>query len=534
MNKHTLSMTKKQKKVIVFLSLVIILLCFMLSSRLFFRLDMTANKSFTLSEVTRKTISEIEDILRITYYVSDRLAAVHPLPDQITGLIMEYSALSHGRLQFSRIDPVKANVLQDINHIGIYPQSIRVIENNEIVTLDVYTGIVIEYFDRIEVIPLAFSYSSLEYDLTTRIMALVQGTNRELGVIVGESSKQWHIDYAFLDSELRRHGFKIRLLVPGEEIPDNIPGLFILGGADEFDEWTLYTIDRYIQCGGNILFAQNSFFVDIYEIMNVWPINDLGLFAMLASYGAVILPALVMDVSNINLTLQHGMDSNNIITLPYPLWIRIMEENINESIFLTRNLYGLNLFWASPLELYAPHGINTEILFTTTEHAWLQTYNYQIDPFRQETNPQSRSRIILGAALTGIFPSFFNDMQKPIREGSPHTLADMPLQPQSSRIIVIGDSNFAGSLSQLEDGEFTNMAFLLRAADWLVNNEHTALLYRSGPGRLDRITDSTRRNNAMLFSNILNVFIIPFFILMTGFIITRKRKKSTQEKVKGQ
>ena len=529
MDNRNISMIKNQKKIFFWLSLVIFLLCYMLSSRLYFRLDMTQNKAFTLSESSRNAAAQISDILRITYFVSDRLLAVHPLPEEITGLLNEYASLSRSRIQFSRVDPAKANLLREMNNLGIYPQSIRFIENNEIITLDVYTGIVIEYLDRIEVIPFAFSYESLEYDLTTRILALVQARHRELGVIVGESSSQWNNDYIFLDSELRRHGFRIRLLIPGEDIPDHLPGLFIFGGADVFDEWTLYTIDRYIQGGGNVLFAQNSLFVDMFNEMQVWPVRDMGLFAMLASYGAVILPALVMDLSCINLSFQANENTQEIITIPYPLWIHVKDENINKNNFLTRNLFGINLYWASPLELHPPYGIDAEVLFTTTDDAWLQNYNYQVDPFRQELLPQDGRRMVLGAAFTGIFPSFFNNMPKPVREGSLQTLPDMPQNPQESRIIVIGDSNFAGSLIQIEGGEITNLAFLLRAADWLINNEETTGLHRTGPGRLDRITDIFTRNAVMLFSNILNIFIIPFIIFIFGLVITIKRKKNTVE-----
>ncbi|MCL2127695.1 MAG: GldG family protein, partial [Treponema sp.] len=66
-------MTKKQASVLSVLVLTAIALVFMVNRRLWFRLDLTKGKVYTISAVSRNLHTEIEDQVRITYYLSDKL-----------------------------------------------------------------------------------------------------------------------------------------------------------------------------------------------------------------------------------------------------------------------------------------------------------------------------------------------------------------------------------------------------------------------------------------------------------------------------
>ena len=61
-------MNKNQTRIITFLSLTVFLLVLLLSVRLYFRLDLTRNKAYTISEVSKKLYTEISDQVRITYF----------------------------------------------------------------------------------------------------------------------------------------------------------------------------------------------------------------------------------------------------------------------------------------------------------------------------------------------------------------------------------------------------------------------------------------------------------------------------------
>jgi ABC-type uncharacterized transport system involved in gliding motility auxiliary subunit len=162
-------MNKNQARVISLLSVAIFLFAFLISGRLFFRLDLTKNKAYTISEVSRNLYKEISNQVRITYFVSDKLKQAHPMPGEIADLLREYAANSRGKIRFFQKDPAKAGLLQAVEDLGIEPQQIQLAEQTEITVATVYSGILIEYLDRESVIPVVFSLDTLEYDLSSRI-----------------------------------------------------------------------------------------------------------------------------------------------------------------------------------------------------------------------------------------------------------------------------------------------------------------------------------------------------------------------------
>jgi ABC-type uncharacterized transport system involved in gliding motility auxiliary subunit len=516
-------MNRNQAGVLSLLSAAAFLLAFLISGRLYFRLDLTKNKAYTISEVSKNLYKEISDQVRITYFVSDKLRQAHPMPGEIADLLREYAANSRGKIRFFQRDPAKAGLLQAVEDLGLEPQQIQLEEQNEITVATVYTGILIEYLDREAVIPVVFSLDTLEYDLSSRIRALARNAEREIGIIVGDSYAQWNSEYGILNDELAFSGFKIRLLKAGDFIPSNLPALFVFGGVEDLDEEQLIPIDNYITGGGNVLFALDGVFVDTRRAFEARSTQDKGLLAMLANYGVVVRNALVNDVLALNLTFQTQSRNGTVIqTMRYPQWIGLPEQLGNPDHPLTARFMGIDLYWASPLELYLPQGVSADILFTSSPQAWLQTERFVTNPnyysqFEDEAD-NTRGSKILGAALSGFFPSAFQDS---------------PPQKKHSRLIVVGNSHFAGSIMQASRGEERNLDFLIKAADWLSNDEDIVAIRgrQAQAGRLDRIADRVKRNRAMVFSRTINTIVIPLGVVLIGLFLNWKRRvKTSKEK----
>jgi len=136
---------------------------------------------------------------------------------------------------------------------------------------------------------------------------------------------------------------------------------------------------------------------------------------------------------------------------------------------------------------------------------------------------------ILGVSLNGTFPSFFRGSPKPTREGSEEELPDMPQQASPSRIIVVGNTNFASNMINVTQANH-NLDFLMRAADWLVNDDDIISIRSKQPqiSRLDKITDIDKRVAAMKFVQILNVGIIPLIVIVAGLILASQRRKRSK------
>jgi gliding-associated putative ABC transporter substrate-binding component GldG len=539
-------MTKRQTIVLTTLSLAILALALLISQRIWFRLDLTSSKAHTISPVSRNLYSEIPDQVRITYYVSDRLASVVPIPGEITDLLREYAAYSRGRIRLAVKNlsvndpgnpgnPYQTRLAEEAERVGIQGQQIEILDRDETSLVTVYTGILIEYLDKAEVLPVVFSLETLEYDLTSRIRSLVRGTEREVGVLVGDAGKEWASDYGYTAQALAQAGFRVRTIGAGEEISDTLPALFVLGGMEDLDDWALYRIDRYIQGGGKVLFALEGVMVDTRSGISVRELNDQGLLAMTASYGAGVRRALVLDQSALTLSYQTGNPNGYLEyrMVRYPLWIGVTEQGGNPEHPISAAFPGADLFWSSPLELNPPPGVEGTILFTSTPEAWLQTRDFQVNPdagyaFTREAE-ETRGTKTLALALSGKFPSWFAGRDKPVREGSSEELPDPVGEAREARLVVIGDTDMVSAL--FTQNRYPNMSFLIQAADWLCNDDDIIGIRSRNTRtlRLDKILDPQRRIAAMSFARVLNVVVVPLAVIAAGILIALRRRRVIRE-----
>ncbi|MDR3167379.1 MAG: ABC transporter, partial [Treponema sp.] len=115
-------------------------------------------------------------------------------------------------------------------------------------------------------------------------------------------------------------------------------------------------------------------------------------------------------------------------------------------------------------------------------------------------------------------------------EGSSEELPDRIGETRDSRIIVIGDTDFASFFMQYTQAQ-RNLDFLLQAADWLGNDDDIIGIRnrQSQTGRLDRILDPEKRERAMLFSRVLNVVIIPLGVVILGILFAWRREIKRKE-----
>jgi len=521
-------MTRKQTTTLSILILIIIALTLLVSRRLWFRLDLTRGKSYTISEVSRNLHNEIPDQIRLTYYLSDKLRAIHPLPGEIEDLLREYAGFSRGKIQLTVRDPAKAKLTEQIEQLGIQPQQIQTVEQDQASVTTVYTGIVIEYLDQIEVLPVVFSLETLEYDITSRIRAMVRGNTRLLGVIVGDNPQRWNENYRSLQSAYMQAGYQLRFIAEGQEISDTIPALLVMGGVETFDETALYQIDRYIQTGGKVLFTVKSVYIDMEGGLEARLPENGELLRMLSSYGAHVLPEIVMDRSSLTMQYQTRAPNGAVqfrITRN-PQWIRVLGEKGNPLHPVSARFSGLDLYWANPINLNAPQGVEADYLFTSTADAWSLREPFYTNPevpylFERDA-ADTKGEKILGASLTGIFPSWFAD--KPVPQQEDEELPPMPSQAKAARLIVVGETEFATAFMGVTNGQ-RNLDFLVQAADWLCNDDDIIGIRNreSQSGRLDKILDTGKKASAMRFAQIVNVFVVPLLVILAGLFFALRR-----------
>jgi len=162
--------------------LVAIVLVNIVGITLYARFDLTANKVYSLSPVSKKVVATLTEPLTIKVFFSRDLPAPHNNTEQYLRDMLEEYALYAGKYfnySFYDVNPEGAGPGEPAKgsrklagDYGIYPVQIQIVENDEIKFKNAYMGLVLIHGDVIERIPTLTSTAGLEYKLTTAIQKL--------------------------------------------------------------------------------------------------------------------------------------------------------------------------------------------------------------------------------------------------------------------------------------------------------------------------------------------------------------------------
>jgi ABC-type uncharacterized transport system involved in gliding motility auxiliary subunit len=146
---------------------------------LFARHDLTRNKVYSLSEVSRQAVSTLSEPLTVDVFFSRNLPAPYNTVEQyLRDLLEEYAVHANRFFNYRFHDvsaeegdiPAGARENQKLaNTYGIHPIQIQAIEKDEVTFQRAYMGLVLIHGDLIEKIPTVTSTDGLEYQITTAI-----------------------------------------------------------------------------------------------------------------------------------------------------------------------------------------------------------------------------------------------------------------------------------------------------------------------------------------------------------------------------
>lgn len=522
---------------LLLLTLVVAGLLILNSGRYFTRIDLTEDKLYSISEVSKRMLDELPGQVSITYYVSDKLSSVSQTPQLIEDLLDEYATYGGGNLKIEVLDPDKAGLSDEVQELGIQPRQIQVVEENEQTYAKVFSGISLRYLNRQEVLPLVFSTETLEYQLTSSIRKLLRQDARRIGILVGDSSMSLQNDYSGLYQALSG-SFEVEELTRGDMIPERIDILFLLGGRD-LRRYDLLHIDQFLMNGGNAFFAIGGVEIDLENNLKATRYEDLPVFELLESYGVRVEKQLVLDsyAKNFRIPRQTFDGITWDVLDTYPHWISIRPGNVNKEHPITARFQGLDLLWASPLTLVESSTGRSQHLVESSQEAWIMKDMFITDPYRagslNRQTAESAGQYTLGVAIEKQLPSFFASQAIDLPPGEILPYNEMKAQGESSnRVVLFGDAHFASNLIQYSDSMY-NLNFLLNSADWLAK-EDGLIKIRSrtvGDTRLNRL-EPERAQFQYAFSQIVNLVLIPLLVIgfgMLRYAVRRRQPPVLQE-----
>jgi ABC-type uncharacterized transport system involved in gliding motility auxiliary subunit len=173
---------KFERYIRLLIYLAVIILINVVGMTLFFRIDLTGNKIYSLSDVSKDVVSTLSEPLTVNVFFTRNLPAPHNNTERyLRDLLEEYRihANQHFNYRFIDVSPkaetgaIEASGNQKLaDNYGIHPVQIQVIEQDEVKFKKAYMGLVLLHGDMIERIPTILSTEGLEYQITTSIQKL--------------------------------------------------------------------------------------------------------------------------------------------------------------------------------------------------------------------------------------------------------------------------------------------------------------------------------------------------------------------------
>jgi ABC-type uncharacterized transport system involved in gliding motility auxiliary subunit len=175
-------MMKKKRYMKFTVYLAAIVLINLVAATLFFRVDLTANRVYSLSQVSKNVVSTLKEPLTINVFFTSNLPSPYNTVEQyLKDLLGEYSINANTYFNYrfydvsaeGEIDAARTETNRKLaQNYGINPVQIQVVEKDEMKFKKAYMGLVIIHGDMVERLPTITSTDGLEYKLTTSIQRL--------------------------------------------------------------------------------------------------------------------------------------------------------------------------------------------------------------------------------------------------------------------------------------------------------------------------------------------------------------------------
>jgi ABC-type uncharacterized transport system involved in gliding motility auxiliary subunit len=525
---------KRRSLVILILSVAVIVAAVLVTDRFSFKLDLSADGANTLSKATKQLYKEIPEQVRLTYYVSKTLSDRHPGPKAIEKALRDIARVSRGKIAVEVVDPAVGKKESVVESLGLQAQRMQVVEKSEQRIAMVYSGIVVQYLDRSQVLPFVISTGSLEYDLVKAIKSTVSNKRNVASILIGDSDKSWQNDYQTLGQAFQKSGWEAREVKPGDAIPPDTSVLLVIGNSG-LDDYDVYRIDSYLASGGNALFAVKGVDVQTRQGLSASPLQNDAMLRALESYGVKVDRDLLLDRSMLTARFQMSSPTGgqSINYVRYPHWVMTRPEFRDSKNPLTSRAEGLDLFWPSPLELESRNGVSSAVLVKSTPKAWLQKSRFALSP-EEEGQYDAEAGTTTGqynlvVSLSGVLSPAYAGKAAPIKAGQA-VLPALPASPKASKILVIGSSDFANDIMNYTDSAF-NATFVASAADWLYAGDELVLLKTRGnrDTRLSKVQDPESRLGIITLSYLVNIILVPGAVIVFGLARSARRKKRSKE-----
>ncbi|MCD6360312.1 MAG: GldG family protein, partial [Armatimonadetes bacterium] len=388
--------------------IAIVIVINVLGNQIFGRIDLTQNKLYSISPVTKEILSDLDDVVSVQAYFSKKLP-VHfsRLPKEVDDLLEEYIIYSDGNIHYERIDPGDDEELQrQLAGYGVMPVTMTIIEKDERQQVNGYLAITVSYGEKTEAIPVVQNTSDLEYDLTSRIYR-VTTEPEHVGFVSSHTRHDLMGDYRIFAQEVRKiHDIDPVDLGEEKKVPAEIKALIFAGPTDTVPEQVQFALDQFIMRGGRAVFLVDNVVVD--QRMQPRVIQH-GLDPLLEFYGLGLNGDLVQDrKAHSPQRIQQGIFT---INRPNPFFPHVTKDRFGDHPVVGR-LSELTLPWTGSLNF--PENHDSTVTYTVLARTTEAGQSIMPPLFRPSDGPGEKNLVLLA---TGKFKSAFQNRKDLAAEG---------------------------------------------------------------------------------------------------------------------
>jgi ABC-2 type transport system permease protein len=567
---------KKSHILQLVLGLVIIIFLNVIGYFFFARIDLTQEKRYTLSESSKKLMSNLEDIVFIRCYLEGDIPSEYKKLRNETKEMLDQFRAYNSDIEYEFVDPNGFENAKDKNEFyqrlfekGFSPLLTTSTNNNSQVQQYIFPYLEITYKGRTTIVPLISSkngFSSdgivnasienLEYNLYTAIRSVATQQRGKVAFLYGHGEWQVENIWDFISSLNEYYtvdsiSINEKLNALTERVYDSVnPNLVkiknkfdclvIAKPTSIFSYKDLYLIDQYIMHGGKVLWLVDPLLVSMDSLQtqaNTFAISNFtGVDDILFRYGVKLNTNLVTDMQCAKIPIVTGQYQNNTPQMTYYPWNFFPEISPNANHIISDKISPVKMEFASSIDTTNSPAKKTILLSSSNRTRVLNSpVNVSLQMLKQK---QDASLFNSGAKdvailLEGEFSSAFKNRLTPEMElNSQMAYKDFS---DTTAMIVIADGDVVrndfmnGQLLPLGYDKYTrkmygNKEFLVNCVNYLCGDED--LIPLRSREVIMRNLDLAKVEREKTAWQIVNVALPIVIIVLFGVLLAVLRKKT--------
>jgi gliding-associated putative ABC transporter substrate-binding component GldG len=553
----------KNKFVVALLIIGGIVLLNIAASFVFFRLDLTEEKRFSLSDATQSLLENLSnedstDVFVKVYLDGEELpGGFERLKRAVTETLEEFKVYGGTNINYKFINPnaetdkkKREEFYVELTKKGMNPTRVVDTKNGRQIENIIFPYALVSVGGyEVPVLllkgtqgktaeeKLNQSNENVEYELATAIRKLTLKERKKIGLLV-EFTKLKPLSFSDLIASLQE---RYDLFFIDAKSSPSFQGLdaLILPKPDfPVDDSTKYKIDQFVMGGGSTLFFVDGLKVDSVSLEgNFAQPLELNLTDLFFKYGVRINSNIIKDGAScavIPLVVGDFGDKPNIQPVPYRYFPLI--NNFGKSL-ITNNLDLIFSRYVASIDTVKADGVSKTPLLMTSPYtkvlnapAFVTFNDAQTDTEQAEYQGGVKTIAYL---LEGKFQSLYKNRLLP----NDPNFADFRAESKPTKIIICSDGDLIVNEFSQKTGNplplgydkttqhtFGNKDFVMNSIDYLIDED--GVIQAKGKEVKLRPLDKLRTRDERAFWQILNIGLPVALVLLFGFILqwTRRRK----------